>query len=95
MRIKWLHQALIDIDAEMSYIAQEDSDAAVKLYAHIRDRIAVLEIFPESGRLGRILGTRELVLTKYPYIIPYRVKDDTIEILRIFHTRQKQPRKWA
>jgi toxin ParE1/3/4 len=42
--------------------------------------------FPQSGGAGRILGTRELVVSGLPYVVVYRVEDDTVEILRVAHT---------
>jgi len=36
-------------------------------------------------------GTRELILSRFRYIIPYRVKAQRVEILRVFHTAQKWP----
>ena len=94
MRVKWLRRARHDLDAEIEYIAKEDADLAVRIYAFIRDSTTRLANFPDSGRPGRVFGTRELVLTTYPYILPYRVKDDTVQILRVFHTSQKQPLTW-
>ena len=38
------------------------------------------------GRAGRVLRTRELVITKFPYIVPYQVRDNNIYILRVLHT---------
>jgi toxin ParE1/3/4 len=46
-----------------------------------------LKQFPESGRHGRVPLTREVVIA--PYIIPYRIKGDAVEILNIFHSAQK------
>ena len=43
------------------------------------------------GRPGRVLGTRELVIGGLPYIIPYRVRDNYVDILRVLHTS----RRWA
>ena len=43
------------------------------------------------GRHGRIEGTRELVIPGLPYIIPYRVKNNVIEILRVLHAARKWP----
>ncbi|ACS78209.1 type II toxin-antitoxin system RelE/ParE family toxin [Maridesulfovibrio salexigens] len=94
MRVKWLRGALKDLDAEASYLATEDVDLAQKTYSHIRDRGDLLGNFPQKGRPGRVPGTRELVLDRYPYIIPYRVKNDVVEILRVFHTRRKLPKDW-
>ena len=50
-----------------------------------------LETFPNRGRSGRIAGTRELVFASLPYIAVYRVKNDAVEILRIYHSAQNWP----
>ncbi|WP_297215546.1 type II toxin-antitoxin system RelE/ParE family toxin [uncultured Desulfovibrio sp.] len=85
MRIRWLQHALAAVDAEMSRIAQENPELAVRMYAHIRERVTSLERYPDAGRPGRIFGTRELVLDHYQYIVPYSVKDGVVEILGFFH----------
>ncbi|MDP2196877.1 MAG: type II toxin-antitoxin system RelE/ParE family toxin [Rhodocyclaceae bacterium] len=46
------------------------------------------------GRPGRVPGTRELVVTRFPYILPYRVREQAVEILRIFHTSRKWPQRF-
>jgi toxin ParE1/3/4 len=46
---------------------------------------------PHMGRPGRVPGTRELVVSDLPYVIPYRVRGHTIQILRVFHTARKWP----
>ena len=94
MQIRWLRAALRDLDSEMNYIAEQDREAAVRMYALIREKTSLLAQFPELGRPGRVFGTRELVLERYPYIIPYRVKNDAVEILPIFPTSRKQPADW-
>ena len=48
-----------------------------------------LDMLPYRGRIGRIAGTRELVLV--PFIIVYRVEADAAEILRIYHAAQDWP----
>ena len=78
----------------MEYIAQEDPGAAAKVYAHIRERVAALAEQPGLGRPGRIFGTRELVIEKYPYIVPYRIEDNEVQILRVFHTSRRPPKTW-
>lgn len=94
MRVKWLRHAIFDLDTETARIAQENPEAAVQMYGYIRAHVVNLEKFPESGKPGRIFGTRELVVDRYPYIIPYRVKNGVVEILRIFHTRREPPKNW-
>ena len=78
----------------MEYIAREDPDAAVKMYAHIRERVAALTKHPQIGRPGRVFGTRELVIEGYPYIVPYRIQGNELQVLRVFHTSQNPPPQW-
>jgi plasmid stabilization system protein ParE len=50
----------------------------------------MLADLPAAGRVGRIKGTREVVLADFPYVIPYRVGQD-IEILTVMHAHQRWP----
>ena len=47
--------------------------------------------FPESGRPGRVAGTRELVVTGTPYVAAHTVTAETVRILRVLHGAQKWP----
>lgn len=91
MQVKWLRRALLNLDHEASYIAQDNPQAAAELVLHLRDSALMLGDQPNLGRPGRIPGTRELVITNLPYILPYRVRNDSVEILRVFHTSRKWP----
>lgn len=37
---------------------------------------------------------RELVVTGLPYLLPYTVHPDHIEVLRVFHDAQHRPASW-
>jgi len=89
VRVNWLRSATRDLDAQMSYIARDDAELAREIYCEVRRRASELSHFPESGCPGRVPGTRELVLARYPYVLPYRVRTGIVEILRVFHTSQK------
>jgi len=91
MQVRWLKRALYTLDAEAAYIAQQNPIAANKCVSHIFKSVEQLADHPGSGRAGRVFGTRELVITHYPYIVPYRIKDDAVEVLRVFHTSRKWP----
>ncbi|GHV52230.1 putative toxin Y4kP [Deltaproteobacteria bacterium] len=92
MRVRWLRKALADLDEETKRAAGKDSAAAVALFAHIRARLDSLADFPASGRPGRIMQTRELLIDGYPFIVPYRVMDGKeVQILRVFQTSRKPP----
>lgn len=91
MRVKWLRRALQNLEAEADYIALDNPVAAQSFLQHVIESVAALSDYPGIGRPGRVYGTRELVISRYPYIVPYRVKDDAIEVLRVFHTARKWP----
>lgn len=46
-----------------------------------------LSVFPRRGRPGLLAGTREMVAVS-PYILVYRVDEDGVTILRIWHGAQ-------
>lgn len=91
MRVRWLRRALLNLDHEATYIAQDNPKAAAEFVVHLRDSALLLGEQPNLGRPGRIPGTRELVVSNLHYILPYRVRNDTVEILRVFHTSRKWP----
>jgi plasmid stabilization system protein ParE len=62
-----------------------------KLAQVIYDGIGALTKFPNRGRAGRVPGTRELIFAGLPFIAIYRLKDDTIEIVRLIHGAQQWP----
>ena len=94
MRVKWLRASLRDLDAEITRLAQEDPEQAMSIYDRVRSRVEELAQFPESGRPGRVPGTRELVFAGFPYIVPYRVREQEVQVLRFFHTSRKPPVAW-
>ncbi len=94
VRVRWLRTANANLDSAASYIAKEDPDTAQEMYAHIRERVAELAKHPEMGRPGRVFGTRELVIERYPYIVPYRIREREVQVIRVFHTSQRPPEAW-
>jgi addiction module RelE/StbE family toxin len=94
MQLKWLRVALRNLEEEASYIAADDPRAARLVVQHILDAVAALVDQPALGRPGRVPGTRELVVAKTRYVIPYRVRRETVEILRVFHTSKRTPKRW-
>jgi toxin ParE1/3/4 len=55
--------------------------------------VELLQSHPEMGRPGRLPGTRELVVPDTPYIIPYRVRRERLDLLAVFHGHQRWPVK--
>ena len=93
MRVEWLSLALADLNAEAEYIARESPEAAERLVDDIFAATDRLASFPAMGRPGRVIGTRELVVSNTPYIVPYRVRVHVVEVIRVLHGARKWPRK--
>lgn len=91
MIIKWFEDAITDLQALQQYIALDNPTAAKKVAKRIISAVNLLTEQPGIGRHGRVPNTRELVISDTPYIIPYRVKNNTIEILRVFHSSMQWP----
>lgn len=92
VRVKWLRTALKNLNAEAAYIARDSPDAAQRVVNRITDATETLARHPGSGRPGRVTGTRELVVSGTPYILPYRVRDGVVEVIRVLHGARKWPR---
>ena len=91
MRIVWTAPALREIEAIGDYIALESPRASARIVTRVFDRVDTLADHPEIGRPGRIPGTRELVITNTPFIVPYRLRGDQIEVLSVFHGARRWP----
>jgi toxin ParE1/3/4 len=94
MQIIWLKTALKNLNEIAEYIAKESPQAARQVVEVIETQVNLLATQPALGRPGRVLGTRELVISKTRYLVPYRIKNNKVEILRVFHTSQKPPNTW-
>lgn len=92
MRIVWSRRAAAHLVAIREYIEQDNAKAAELVALRIRDAVQQLARQPLMGRPGKVRGTRELVITGTPYIVPYRVKRGVLEMIAVFHGRQKWPR---
>ncbi|HEY3929316.1 MAG TPA: type II toxin-antitoxin system RelE/ParE family toxin [Candidatus Koribacter sp.] len=75
----------------MDSIGCDNPTASDDLRDQILTAVKKLPQFPAMGRAGRIRGTRELVVSGTPYIIPYRVKADRVEILSVMHGSRRWP----
>ncbi len=91
MKVKWVRLALNDLNEVAEFIAQENPESASRVLKRIWAAVQMLADHPHVGRAGRVLGTRELVIANAPFIIPYRVAENTIEILRVLHGKRRWP----
>jgi toxin ParE1/3/4 len=91
MNVRWSPEAAADFDGIIDYIKRENPAAAGRVGQSMYDSVNSLESLPNRGRMGRIAGTRELVLVPLPFIVVYRVKRDAVEIARVLHGAQRWP----
>jgi addiction module RelE/StbE family toxin len=90
VRLVWAQHALADRDEIFSRIEAENPRAAINIDDQIVSATRRLLDFPESGRPGRVAGTRELVIPRTPYIAAYRERRCG-SVLRILHGAQAWP----
>jgi toxin ParE1/3/4 len=91
--VAWLPRALAGRDAQLDYIAADNVSAAIEQGDRIQHQVNLLADHPAMGRVGRKRGTRELVISRTPFVIVYRVRRSTqrVEILRVLHGAQQWP----
>jgi toxin ParE1/3/4 len=88
----WSPEAIDDLAALRAYIEQDNPAAGRRVALHIIQNVeTLLAANPEMGRPGRVPGTRELVIPRTPFIVPYQVVGDALRILRVFHGARRWP----
>jgi plasmid stabilization system protein ParE len=92
MAVKWTKTALANLIAIVEYIEKDNAERAKSFALDIQAKTNSLIEFPGMGRPGRVIGTRELVI--HPNcLIPYRIRGDDVEILRVQHVARRWPRR--
>ena len=93
MKVVWSRRAIRHLVHLREYIEMDSEQNAALVAKRILEAVNRLQAHPEMGRPGRTLGTRELVVPNTPYIIPYRIRRERLELIAVFHGRQKWPAK--
>jgi toxin ParE1/3/4 len=93
MKVVWSRRAIRHLVSLREYIEKVSKQNAALVAGRILAAVELLQTQPGMGRPGRVLGTRELVIPETPYIIPYRVRRGRLELIAVFHGRQKWPTK--
>ena len=92
MKLKWTKQALSDIEGIDEFIKNESSvEVSKRIIKTIQTSVKTLKEFPHLGRAGRSPDTRELIIPNTTYIVPYRVRDQELQILAVFHASRRWP----
>jgi toxin ParE1/3/4 len=91
MEVRWAPEASKDLERIFRRIQRDNPIAAREVVKTLYDGCSALRTFPNRGRVSRIRGRRELVFPSLPYIALYRVKEQVVEISRIYHGAQDWP----
>ena len=91
-RVVWTKTAENDLDGIVDFIADDSVDAALAVFARIRERASTLYNFPNKGRVvpelhqHGIVQYRELILS--PWRIIYRIDASTVYVTAVFDSRR-------
>jgi toxin ParE1/3/4 len=84
MRTVWSRRALQHLVEIRSYLAKDHPRAVRQVVARLLESVDRLAGYPHIGRSGHAIGTRELVVSGTPYVIPYRVTEDRLQLIAVF-----------
>ncbi|HET7205593.1 MAG TPA: type II toxin-antitoxin system RelE/ParE family toxin [Terriglobales bacterium] len=93
MTLRWTHLASDHLRSAWELTAADNPAAADRVLERIMSAIEMLQIQPYIGRKGRVPGTRELVVSGTPFVLPYRLRRQAgeIEILAVLHGARRWP----
>ena len=77
--------------AIFDYLEADNPRAAAATDLRIKRSVEQLAKFPEIGRAGRVMGTRELVISRTSYLAVYRILRRSILVLRVLHGARQWP----
>jgi plasmid stabilization system protein ParE len=89
----WSPRAIRHLADLRAHIARDNPDAAARVAMTLLAAVDRLTELPNLGRPGRAAGTREVVVPGTPYVIPYRLRGARLEIIAVFHGRQRWPKR--
>jgi addiction module RelE/StbE family toxin len=90
LALTWAGEAETDLDHILEYIGKRNPNAAHKILDTIEDKTSKLVQNPKIYRIGRVAGTREMLVTP-SYLIIYKESSVEVKILRVLHTAQMWP----
>ncbi len=90
LALEWRSTARADLLAIIDYISDDNPDAAQALKDDIEAKVSLLRTQPKAFRLGRVAGTRELVV-RSNYVVVYIEGPQAVTVLRVLHAAQQWP----
>jgi plasmid stabilization system protein ParE/predicted nucleotidyltransferase/HEPN domain-containing protein len=89
--VVWLPHAQDDRVRQIDYLAKYNRAKAMRMGEAIAAVAIGLSAFPDSSRVGRIAGARELAVPETPFILVYRIEEKAVVILRLLHHSRRWP----
>lgn len=90
LNLEWKAPAIADLLAIVDYISDDNPDAAQALKDEIEAKTSRIPDNPQLYRVGRVDGTREMVV-RPNYIVIYAENAIAVTILRVLHAGQQWP----
>ncbi len=94
MKVTWGRRARRDLHELIAYIAEDSVRTAELVSDRIWKAVARLANVPRSGRAGRVAGTRELVVSRTPFILVYRIRSRGVFLLRVYRGARRWPARF-
>ena len=85
MRIRYTEPALADLDEILRFIGVNAPEGAKKVQRRLQAMIDFLVLFPLAGRRTSDGSIRRILVSPYPYLIFYEVRDQDIFIHAVRH----------
>jgi plasmid stabilization system protein ParE len=91
MKVVWSAPAVRHLQEVDPFPQGQNNASAVSARRRILQTAARIGQMPRSGRSGRILGTREAVVPRTPYIVVYQISSEAVEVIGIWHGAREWP----
>src|ERR1700730_13089827 len=91
MRIRWARAAVADLENIGAYLEEHSPSLTESTLLRLYEAAQSLKRFSNRGRIGRVPGKRELVVSPLPYVMVYAVAEQVVNIVRVLHGAQDWP----
>jgi toxin ParE1/3/4 len=95
MKLRLLANATRDLRGIFEFIEQDSPETARDVAKRLMKSLQILTQNPSVGRPSKTKAIREWSVPDLPYVVPYRVRRDEVEVMRIYHTRRNRPEYWS
>jgi toxin ParE1/3/4 len=84
-------RALQTLSEVLRYYEDQQNGLGTRFLRSYDEQIERLRDMPKIGRIGRVFGTRELVMQNFPFLVVYRIRKEYLEIINLIHQSKNYP----